>query len=62
MDTNRLIRKHYTSTEAVKLFEDNNKVFKLLKNGYSSSEASSSKSEGIFDMIQMNYFHLMKIL
>ena len=50
MDTNRLIRKHYTSTEAVKLFEDDdNEVFKLLKDGYSSSEASSSKSEDISD-------------
>ena len=48
MDMNRLIKKHYTSTEAVKLFEDDdNKIFKLLKDGYSSSEASSSKSEGI---------------
>ena len=47
---NRLIKKHYTSTEAVKLFEDDDsKVFKLLKDGYSSSEASSSESEGISD-------------
>ena len=47
---NRLIKKHYTSTEAVKLFEDDdNEVFKLLKDGYSSSEASSSESEGISD-------------
>ena len=50
MDTNRLIRKHYTSTEDVKLFEDDdNKVFNLLKDGYSSLEALSSKSEGISD-------------
>ena len=50
MDRNRLFKKHYTSTEAVKLFEDDdNKVFKFLKDGYSSSEASSSKSEGISD-------------
>ena len=48
MDTNRLIEKHYISAEAVKLFEDDdNEVFKLIKDGYSSSEASSSKSEGI---------------
>ena len=49
MDTNRPIKKHYTSVEAVKLFEDDDKVFKLLKDGYSSSEASSSKSKGISD-------------
>ena len=50
MDRNRLIKKHYTSTEAVKLFkDDDNEVFKLLKDGYSSSEASSSESEGISD-------------
>ena len=50
MDTNKLIKKHYTSAEAVKLFEDDdNKVLNLLKDGYSSSEASSSKSEGISD-------------
>ena len=50
MDMNRLIKKHYTSAEAVKLFEDDdNEVFKLLKDGYSSSKASSSKSEGISD-------------
>ena len=50
MDMNRLIKKHYTSAEAVKLFEDDdNEVFKLLKDGYSSSEASPSKSEGISD-------------
>ena len=35
---NRLIKKHYTSTEAVKLFEDDdNEVFKLLKDGYCQS-------------------------
>ena len=50
MDMNRLIKKHYTSTKAVKLFEDDdNEVFKLLEDGYSSSEASSSESEGISD-------------
>ena len=48
MDMNKLIKKYYTSNEAVKLSEDdNNEVFKLLKDEYSSVEASSSKSEGI---------------
>ena len=43
-----LIKKYYTSNEAVKLSEDdNNEVFKLLKDEYSSVEASSSESEGI---------------
>ena len=47
---NRLIKKHYTSAEAVKLCEDDdNEVFKLLKDGYSSSEASLSESKGISD-------------
>ena len=41
------LKKHYTCSE---LFEDDdNEVFKLLKDGYSSSEASSSESEGISD-------------
>ena len=50
MDRNRLIKKHYTSTEAVKLFEDDdNEVFTFLNDGYSSSEVLSSESEGISD-------------
>ena len=50
LDRNKVIKRHYTSAEAVKLFEeDDNKVFKLLKDQYSSSEASSSDSESISD-------------
>ena len=50
MDRNKFIKRHYTSAEAVKLFEeDDNEVFNLLKDGYSPSEASSSDSEGISD-------------
>ena len=41
-------KKQYKVSEVVKLFEDDDdEVFHILKQDYSSSEASSSESEGI---------------
>ena len=41
-------KKQYKVSEVVKLFEDDDdKAFRILKQDYSSSEASSSESEGI---------------
>ena len=41
-------KKLYKVSEVVKLFEDDDdEAFRILKQGYSSSEASSSESEGI---------------
>ena len=41
-------KKQYKVSEVVKLFEDDDdEVFRILKQDYSSSEASSSQSEGI---------------